>query len=156
MADSEKGFYLKNVADVKLNTNEKTRSETVFKTKSKKDKRDCLNLRKTLLGTSPRLVILKSAEDLCIKGFDSVKKQTHKQGERGPEPRVSEKLLSDGSSAGQSTPEPVRPSTNSSFCCEYPQLFTRILHNKILFRFIQRASFCALHSPPSFICNIQK
>lgn len=119
MADSERGFYLKNVADVKLNTGEKTRAETVFKTKSKKDKSDCLNLRKTLLGTSPRLVILKSAEDLCIKGFDSVKKQTHKQGERTPEPRVNERLLTEGS-AGQSTPEPVRPSHNSSFCCEYP------------------------------------
>lgn len=120
----EKGFLAKNIAsvasEVKLINNEKSRSEPVTKSKPKKEKRDCLNLRKTLLGTSPRLVILKSAEDLCIKGLDSVKK--HKP----VEPRVSERLLntqpspnaSGESSPGQSTPEPRRPAKPSSFCCE--------------------------------------
>lgn len=119
-AYTEKRFYLKNISETKLTTNEKPRVETVFKTKSKKDKSDCLNIRKTLLGTSPKLVILKSAEDLCIKGFDSVKK--HKPERIPGEPRVGERLLtvaSDGSVSQQSTPEPPQPTKRKSFCCKY-------------------------------------
>lgn len=125
----DKGFLAKNLAsvasEVKLINNDKPRAEPVNKSKSKKEKRDCLNLRKTLLGTSPRLVILKSAEDLCIKGLDSVKK--HKPAE----PRVSERLLntqsntnaSGESSPGQSTPEPRRPAKPPSFYCEYTHVY---------------------------------
>ncbi|KAG8272793.1 hypothetical protein J6590_033450 [Homalodisca vitripennis] len=113
-----------NMAQVMINDKA---HQGVFKTKSKKEKSDCLNLRKTLLGTSPRLVILKSAEDLCIKGFDiSVKK--HKQGDRVVEPKVSERLLvseKDKSAAlehssAESQPQPQKPA--ASFCCKYPDI----------------------------------
>lgn len=122
---SDKSFYTRNMADVKINHSEKSRAE---KMKTKKDKSDCLNLRKTLLGSSPRIVILKSAEDLCIKGFDiGVKK--HKAGEKDrdrvpTDPKVSERLLTgpdqslgDSSSSG-SGPRVVPSRHKSSSCCK--------------------------------------
>ncbi|XP_054281067.1 scavenger receptor class B member 1-like [Macrosteles quadrilineatus] len=129
---ADKNFYQRNMADVKIHC-EKTRAE---KMKTKKDKSDCLNLRKTLLGSSPRLVILKSAEDLCIKGFDiGVKK--HKTVEKvATDPKVNERLLTtidqsqgDSSSAGSGTGPRVVPTRHksSSYCCLYFGLVSSIL-----------------------------
>ncbi|XP_039298581.1 scavenger receptor class B member 1 isoform X1 [Nilaparvata lugens] len=73
----ERGFFQANLrnqslsaAQDKARKNESDCAETKQSKKKKKIENDCLNLKRTLLmRSSPKMVILKSAEDLCGKGF---------------------------------------------------------------------------------------
>lgn len=125
MIEAAERLLTEDMANLKNGTAEKPQ---VFKSKSKKDKSDCLNIRKTLLGTSPKLVILKSAEDLCLKKFDfgvGLKKQKTNNLQTDKQVNIrllnSENKKTDASKSANTVFSVLTPNRPSSFCCKYIQ-----------------------------------
>lgn len=166
-------FYHKNLSDVKIKPKKNQDNKKLdtggveSKKKNKKDKSDCLNLKKTLLSSSPKLVILKSAEDLCAKTFEIGVKKPISECIGSEESRLSnntgasrnadcfQKLLVDGSSVrkADSDGKPYKrsPDGNSGRKAPSPSPDQEKTSHKGLLTFIFGSLVMAILAALSFI-----